>query len=477
MIEKRWSIPESPIEKEAKLTIYYRKADRTLIAADPEGEYRIRQFLSLVRFRYLPNHIHPSEMLLKEQDSIQTELLAKLRRSKRVSRDSQNVIFEELGKLSKEFILPVAKVLHGVAADIEDVDLSTPKDMGELLFSFAPRLKVSGGETFNALLHGSGVQSLLTLLILKYLDSQFYSRFGWHQATIWAIEEPESFLHQDLEHKVADILSTTGKPDTSRFQIFCTTHSNVFVRYATNGLICNLSNGRTYTEQKDARALSGEASKLGISPYVPPIIFGAQRPLLIVEGESDKLLIEYAYASLKITCPWEIQDIKAITAGSYEGIDGLKTYLRAVQDILGNRSLKSPVFILIDWNENDGKLREINNLLRVHDTSNAIRWEVEKANTELDRTFTGIERFMSTSVILAASTEGILQAHRPTTAEYPLSVNRHKMDKKKLAQLVISRGQTADVKHFRFQLEYLNQKSVESHRKALRSMSGTLFAE
>lgn len=105
VIEKRWSIPESPIEKEAKLSIHFRKGNDDLRLAETDEEYHIRQFLSLVRFRYLPNHIHPSEILLKEQNSIQTELLAKLRRSKRVSAESQSVIFEELGNLSKEFIL------------------------------------------------------------------------------------------------------------------------------------------------------------------------------------------------------------------------------------------------------------------------------------------------------------------------------------------------------------------------------------
>jgi predicted ATP-dependent endonuclease of OLD family len=477
VIEKRWSIPESPIEKEAKLSVYYRKGSNSFKLAESIEEYHIRQFLSLIRFRYLPNHIHPSEMLRKEQNSIQTELLAKLRRSKKVSLESQEDIFEELGNLSKEFILPVAKVLHGAAPDIEAIDLSTPKDLGELLFSFAPQLKVSGGETFNALLHGSGVQSLLTLLILRYLDSQFYSRFGWHQATIWAIEEPESFLHQDLEHKVASILSETGKPADSRFQIFCTTHSNVFVRYATKGLICSLKNGRTDAEPKDARSLVGEASKLGISSYVPPIIFGAQRPLLIVEGESDKLLIEYAYAALKITCPWEIQDIKTITSGSYEGVDGLKTYLKAVQDILGSRSLKSPIFILIDWNESNNKLEDINSLLRVHGTSKAIRWDADNVNPHLDRTFTGIERFLSIEVILAASDERILVVSRPMEDAYPLLVDRHNIKKKALAELVINRGQSADVNHFRNQLEDLNKKLVESHRNALNSLSGTLFTE
>jgi len=102
MIEKRWTMPESPIEKEAKLIIYYKKENGTLELADPDKEHHIRQFLSLIRFRYLPNHIHPSEMLRKEQNSIQTELLAKLRRSRKVSLESQKGIFE--GEHSQFFV-------------------------------------------------------------------------------------------------------------------------------------------------------------------------------------------------------------------------------------------------------------------------------------------------------------------------------------------------------------------------------------
>ena len=131
-------------------------------------------------------------------------------------------------------------------------------------------------------------KGFLTLLILRYLDSRFSSRFGWHQATIWALEEPESFLHKDLEHKVADILSKTGKPDESRFQVYCTTHSDVFVRHAYEGLLCRLNNGKTTTEVKSARKLVSEAAHLGISPFVHQSYFGAPKPLLIVEGQVTK---------------------------------------------------------------------------------------------------------------------------------------------------------------------------------------------
>lgn len=468
LIEKVWLIPESPIEKEAKLEIYFSKDRVSMHLANPAEEYRIRQFLALIRFRYVPNHIHPSEILRKEQSSIQTELLAKLRRSKKVTPEVQESIFNELGQLSKDFILPIADEINSAIKDIEGIDLSTPTNMGELLFSFAPRLKVSGGENFKALLHGSGVQSLLTLLILRYLDSRFSSRFGWHQATIWALEEPESFLHKDLEHKVADILSTTGKNDAFRFQVFCTTHSDVFVRYASEGILCVLKDGKTSATPKKARDLAGEASKLGISSYVPPLLYGAPKPLLIVEGPTDKILIEYAYAKLALACPWEIEDIPTITQ-SYTGVDGLKNYLRTNQEPLKNRALKSPVFVLIDWNETDSKIGDFEGILKIHPTSKVVRWSKDDLNPQLDQTFTGIERYLSTEAIMAAEKKGFLELKKPTNSEYPLSTTKDSIErgKMKIANLIVDRDRIEDLQFFRNQLLILSSLLAENQKKLI----------
>lgn len=474
-IKKIWSIPESPFEKGAKLKIQYKKDSGEFIDADQDVEYRIRQFLALIRFRYLPNHIHPSEVLRLEQSSIQTELLAKLRRSKKVSQEVQENIFKELGSLSKEFIRPIADEFQSTDIEIESIDLSTPTDMAELLFSFAPRLQVREGESLNALLHGSGAQSLLTILILRYLDSRFSSRFGWHQATIWAIEEPESFLHQDLEHKVADLLSKTGNIASYRFQVFCTTHSDVFVRHSSEGVLCTLKSSKTDTIIKKSRELTGEAARLGISPYVPPIIFGAPKPLLIVEGPSDKILTEYAYAALKIPCPWEIQDTISITSNELSGIEGLKTYLRVNKGVIESRALKAPIYVLIDWNENERQIKEFKSLLSVHLTSDAYRWRKPLANPELDDTFTGIERFLSTQSILEANQKGLLIARRPVKGDYPLSCNKASIKKVELAKFIALREKPEDVSYFKRELESLNNQLAEGQHRLLQYERGALF--
>ena len=425
-IRKTWSIPGDPTEREAKLQYQFRKyTDGNFTQATPENEHTIRQFLSLIRFRYLPNHIHPSEVLRREQSAIQSELLTRLRRSRNVKQEQVATLFNELQFLSSELVRPIARELETAAKNIEQVDLSTPTDLGELLFSFAPRLKVRRGETFNALFHGSGIQSLLTLLILRYLDSRFSARFGWHQATIWGIEEPESFLHQDLEHRVAQLLSETGTKEDSRFQIFCTTHSDIFLRHSRYGALCWLESGKTESEIREARELTGKAARLGISRYVPPILYGAPKPLLICEGPSDKLLIEYAYARFDIACPWEIQDITSLTPESQlQGIEGLVTYLNVNQGILGSRPIKAPIFVLLDWNENQTKVTKVENVLRIHPTSKVMQWNKYDANLDLDQTFAGIERYLSTNVIREAHDKDLLEVRRPARGDFPLSAKR-----------------------------------------------------
>ena len=476
-IMKTWSISRDPTEREAKLQYFFQKdTDRNLTHATPDNEHTISQFLSLIRFRYLPNHIHPSEVLRREQNAIQTELLTKLRRSRNVKQEQVATLFEELQSLCSEFVRPIAQELQNAAETIEKVDLSTPSNLGELLFSFAPRLKIHRGETFNALFHGSGIQSLLTLLILRYLDSRFSARFGWHQATIWGIEEPESFLHQDLEHRVAQLLSETGTPETSRFQIFCTTHSDVFLRHGSYGVLCRLESGKTESEIREAQKLTGEAARLGISRYVPPILYGAPKPLLVCEGPSDKILIEYAYAKLAIACPWEIQDIGILAAGSnLQGVAGLTMYLRANQGILGSRPLKAPVFVLIDWNENLRTKADIEAALRIHSTSNIMQWSRDNVNPQLDQTFTGIERYLSTDAILEANHETLLDVRRPAAGEFPLSTSRQSIRKIELANFIVSRNQVEDILFFRLQLEELNKALAASQYKALQIETETLF--
>jgi hypothetical protein len=237
-----------------------------------------------------------------------------------------------------------------------------------------------------------------------------------------------------------------------------------------------LESGKTESEIREAKQLTREAARLGISRYVPAILYGAPKPLLVCEGPSDKILIEYAYARLDIACPWEIQDVESLTTGSkLQGIDGLTTYLKVNQGILGSRPLKAPVFVLIDWNENQQKVRGIEDVLQIHPTSRAMQWCKDDINSQLDQTFAGIERYLSTEAILAGHDQNLLEVRRPARGEFPLSTNRHSIKKMELAKFIVSRQRIEDLSFFRPQLEKLNKALAASQYKALQIQTESLF--
>ncbi len=66
---------------------------------------------------------------------------------------------------------------------------------------------------------GSGIQSLLMLETLSLIDRDYFQQFGWKQASLWALEEPESSLHSTLEATVSKFLSEISTDNSSRLHL------------------------------------------------------------------------------------------------------------------------------------------------------------------------------------------------------------------------------------------------------------------
>ena len=61
-------------------------------------------------------------------------------------------------------------------------------------------MKVKDAEIDDAS-QGSGIQSLLMFETLSLIDRDYFQKFGWRQAAIWAVEEPESSLHSSWKRE------------------------------------------------------------------------------------------------------------------------------------------------------------------------------------------------------------------------------------------------------------------------------------
>jgi hypothetical protein len=131
--------------------------------------------------------------------------------------------------------------------------------------------------------------------------------------------------------------------------------------------------------------------------------------------------------------------------------------------------------VLIDWNENQRILGEIEGALQTHLTSRPMQWSRDNVNPQLDQTFTGIERFLSTEAILEANQKMLLEIRRPAREDFPLSTNRQTIRKVEIANLVVSRDRAEDILLFRPQLEELDRALAASQYRALQIETGDLF--
>lgn len=135
---------------------------------------------------------------------------------------------------------------------------------------------------------GTGFQSAMVLGILRYVASRS-KQSGAN--VIFAIEEPEAFLHPQTQRAMAKIL----RDISSEAQLLVTTHSPVLVDSFSVNRIARLpmtAGGTTYTGRRPELSAAEEGR---LTRYCDAsnseLVFASS--VILVEGHGDKLLIDY----------------------------------------------------------------------------------------------------------------------------------------------------------------------------------------
>ena len=363
-LRKRWT-KDAVRENMVSVEVAHRPAtaaDYTILTGD--GTVAAERFLQLTRFRYIPNHVHPSELIRSEHAALQEVLFRAVRRA---LTDFDSLLGTMAGA-TEEVVKPVTDILETAPGHFEGLEVTTPGDWAEVVWSLIPKLR-TGGRGLDVALHGSGHQTALMYSLIYFLDTRFNEEFGWHQATIWAVEEPESFLHADLENWLARFFAE--RASRPRFQVLLTTHDLLFVAASDAAFEVTTDDFSTTVEKVDGMELADRALASGVTTFVHPLNRTAPKPTLLVDGPFDVYYLEASYRHSGRKSPWDIRCLETLdpTVGG-SGKNTLKNYLKANRGPLRARPRESPVVVLLDWEDTEAERQSFSELVEAHPTSN-----------------------------------------------------------------------------------------------------------
>lgn len=383
-IAKEWTIRESQPS-------YYLDGAKL----DAQRQLYAEAFLRLIKFRYIPARTSPLDVIRGEESGLRDVLVRRL--AKNVSEESQQA-FQALATTSQSLLLSVAHRFSDFQ-DIGNVELQLPRSWKEIVFSFAYAV-INNETSFEDFLQGSGIQSLLMLRTLYLIDSDFSQQFGWRQASIWALEEPETSMHTSLVAQIAAFLAEISVEP--RLQVICTTHSHLIIGHSGKPTVLASENGTT-TARKIASIADAvqQTANLGITEWQHPLLFLPTKTLILVEGKSDYYFlkeVERFYPAPRNVHISFLENLEQTMSG---GTEQTITYLKNNKSAIAQRPDSAPVILLLD-EDSAAKTRAINSLGMTNKLK-AIAWPPQSKNPKLSSTLRGLETLLSERIIRLAA--------------------------------------------------------------------------
>jgi predicted ATP-dependent endonuclease of OLD family len=359
-------------------------------ALDANQRAKIDQFLSLISFRYIPNRVLPLDVIRNEHQSLRDVLIRRLARKAK----NPEAAFKALQDTSVSLVERLAQEVHDACPGVNGVRLSTPSSWQDMVFAFGYKL-VTGDVEIDDTAQGSGVQSLLMFQTLSL-------KFGWKQAAVWAVEEPESSLHSSLEARVASYLASVSIDPSSRLQIVTTTHSDLMLQYSDRPVFVVQSAGETkFQSHLNKRMVLEQAAKLGISRWVHPILAEPLSPIVLVEGKYDEAFVNRALRLLGPSSGICVRYLEQLEDGATGGVDHMLRYIKTNAGAVRMRAPDAPVIVLLDW-DSEKKKNEFLQPFHSEDPFHVLVWPQTAFNPKLGATFRGIERHMPDRFIAGA---------------------------------------------------------------------------
>jgi 5S rRNA maturation endonuclease (ribonuclease M5) len=148
--------------------------------------------------------------------------------------------------------------------------------------------------------------------------------------------------------------------------------------------------------------------------------------------------------------PYEILCLRDFDE-TMSGGDQIPTWLNYQREAIEARPESSPVIVLLDWDAKDDLIAKIDKRLSGHATSKCVKWPEDLANDDLNRSWLGIERFLSTSFIeWMANRHGVelLSPAKPAGSSWRYGIEKKVLSESKtlMRREVLRRGRAKDIR-------------------------------
>jgi hypothetical protein len=377
-----------------------------------------RRFIGLIRFRLLPANREPLRLLIEWEPEITRRLAHRFRAPKAPVAP----LWEQVRKKAQPLIADLSQRLGGRIPNVARLEIETPKDWTHLLLLLGYSYTTDSGRPEREAAWGTGLQNVLLFYLLSEADSWVGGEFGWRQGAVWALEEPEISLHRDLEYLTAEFLNQTSTKADSRLQVFVATHSDIFMETSGAGFLLDMRGGWTGVKRLETRALLASGAVAGVSPYQPPLLRDAYRPLVLVEGPTDARYLRHTAKLTGVALRGRILSLPELCGLPAGGVSGLAHFLEANCDSLHARREDAPVVVVCDWSVTAQEKTTLEKAVRAAKAARVWVMPEARANPQLGETFKGIERFLPTDLILRAEQRHGLKLSKPRTQSYPLDL-------------------------------------------------------
>ncbi len=278
--------------------------------------FRVRDSLvQSVIFKYIPVGRDSLESITSE---ISTELIRTIfsgwSGAVKKRQEINEAIATLLARLTPELQTSSNSVtgsIQKVFAEVKKLELRLPfENLEEMLPNLTPVISDTAETGLKS--KGAGIQTSSLLFLLKYLADNHPQRHNARQTFIWAVEEPESFLHPTKQRAMAEMLTGFA----AEVQTVITTHCAHFVPRLASGsaaYVVDKADAKPWSTEVVGQDYELARQTLGVSLLDSMVLYPVN---LVVEGPSDEILISGALRLLDGKHFLSALDVKCFAANN-----------------------------------------------------------------------------------------------------------------------------------------------------------------